>query len=862
MNDAPLPLRTDHSIEADFSGKSGLLCHAAVTRGAHAPLFATSAISCHAVVIAAASAPLAGRGTAVAAANDVGPSKGNTADAIAFLRLIAPQGPWIPMAIHAATEAPVVDTFMPEREGAAFAWISERQGSENLYFVVNEARGPLRKKPSKDDMALGRLLFADCDPKTPGPASDPAVAEERARIRARLEACDPPPTYIIDSGNGFQALWALAEPTPDLDAVEAANRWLQVMLDGDACWNRDRIARLPGTINIPAKAKIEKRRSRELARLVLARPERKYRLSDFSALLGEGEAPALLRFIRALPISTRMTDLIRGIDHPDHHYGSRSERVFAVLIAMIAAGCSDDDMRTIFLDRRWPISAHVLEKGGETCIRRQIKKARESVGKSAGDGALSPSKPVPSARAFIDKRYQQDGYQVLFCHKDDFYNYSGTQYSQLPDDALRAGIYEFLDKARTPGGLPFDPTARKVNDVIDALKAEAHLSPLTQPPCWLPGAHNDTDSAADLVAVSNGLIHLPTLALYPHTPLFFNLMSLDFAFDPDATCPQWHTFLGQLWPEPTDTKNKTKAEVEADATDKTASITCLQEIFGYVLSGDTRQHTIPMLVGPRRSGKGTIARVLTGLMGRANVVSPTLHSLSTEFGLWPLIAKPLAIIADARVGSKSDRNAITERLLSISGEDKQTINRKHKSYWTGQLPTRFLILANELLRFPDLTGALASRYVPLPMTISFLGREDTRLTDKLLTELPGIFNWAHAGWCSLQERGHFELPASARIMLRQLERLGSAIQAFVQDRCIVEQGATIIKGKLYEDYAQWCQTQKLDVCSLETFARNLRAAVPTVKSYRPQGGGTKGRPSCWRGLRLRRPEEEPEDEIE
>jgi hypothetical protein len=31
-----------------------------------------------------------------------------------------------------------------------------------------------------------------------------------------------------------------------------------------------------------------------------------------------------------------------------------------------------------------------------------------------------------------------------------------------------------------------------------------------------------------------------------------------------------------------------------------------------------------------------------------------------------------------------------------------------------------------------------SRYVPLPMTVSFLGREDIRLTDKLLTELkPG-----------------------------------------------------------------------------------------------------------------------------
>jgi hypothetical protein len=70
----------------------------------------------------------------------------------------------------------------------------------------------------------------------------------------------------------------------------------------------------------------------------------------------------------------------------------------------------------------------------------------------------------------------------------------------------------------------------------------------------------------------------------------------------------------------------------------------------------------------------------------------------------------------------------------------------------------------------------------------------------------------------------------------------------------------IIKGKLYEDYAQWCQTQKLEPTNLETFARNLRAAVPVVKSHRPQASGTK-RPSYWLGLRLCRPDEEPDEEI-
>jgi putative DNA primase/helicase len=459
------------------------------------------------------------------------------------------------------------------------------------------------------------------------------------------------------------------------------------------------------------------------------------------------------------------------------------------------------------------------------------------------DDVLSPAAPLVSARQFIAKRYRQDEHQILFCYNDDFYGYGGSQYTQLPDDTLRSEVYAFLDKAKTPGPkgamLPFNPTTKKVNDAVDALKAEAHLSPLIRTPYWLPNANRDADSAADLIAVANGLLHLPTMTLWPHTPLFFNLMALDFDFDPDATCPQWHAFLKQLWPE------------DAEAID------CLQEVFGYILSGSTKQHKIFLLIGPPRSGKGTIARVLTGLMGAANVAGPTLNSLSVQFGLQPLIGKALAIVSDARVGGSSrDRQTIVERLLSISGEDRLTIDRKYKTAWTGPLAARFLIISNELPRLPDASGALASRYVPLPLTISFLGREDIKLTDKLMGELPGIFNWAIEGWRRLQQRGHFKLARSAMAMLRQVERLSSTVRAFLDDCCVVEQGAMVDKDVLFNQYSAWCQGQSIGhPGTKETFATNLRAVLPTIKTIRPRGAAARKR--CWVGLRLLKTGEEP-----
>src|SRR4029453_8794245 len=107
--------------------------------------------------------------------------------------------------------------------------------------------------------------------------------------------------------------------------------------------------------------------------------------------------------------------------------------------------------------------------------------------------------------------------------------------------------------------------------------------------------------AEDIISCKNGLLHLPTVAMLPHTQQLFTYKALDFAFDPEAGTPwQWLNFLTQLWPG-----------------DQPA-IDTLQEIFGLCLTGDTRQQKAFLLVGPKRSGKGTIARVLTRLVGPAN----------------------------------------------------------------------------------------------------------------------------------------------------------------------------------------------------------------------------------------------------
>jgi putative DNA primase/helicase len=317
------------------------------------------------------------------------------------------------------------------------------------------------------------------------------------------------------------------------------------------------------------------------------------------------------------------------------------------------------------------------------------------------------------------------------------------------------------------------------------------------------------------------------------TPRFFSPNCLDFDFKFEAPEPaSWLAFLAQLWP------------------DDFQSVGTLQEWFGYCLTPDTRQQKILLLVGPKRSGKGTIARVMRGLVGVENVAGPTLSSLGTNFGLWPLVSKTVAMVQDARLSGRTDAAAVAERLLSISGEDALTIDRKFLPTLTAKLYARFMLLTNELPKLNDSSGALPSRMILLPLTKSWYGNEDTGLTDRLLGELPGILLWAIAGWQRLRERGHFVQPSDGKEMIGELGDLASPVGAFVRERCCVDANAETERSALFDAWWKWCIEQGREHHGdIATFGRNLRAAVPSIGSsqHRTDAGG---RTRLYKGIRL------------
>jgi putative DNA primase/helicase len=363
-------------------------------------------------------------------------------------------------------------------------------------------------------------------------------------------------------------------------------------------------------------------------------------------------------------------------------------------------------------------------------------------------------------------------------------------------------------------------TGGTVSNVVDHVRAYSAINGTVEPPAWLK---RGPVPARECAPMRSGIFHLPSRKVLPHTSDFFATTSLDFDSDPNAGPPlKWLAFLDQLWNDCPD------------------CVELLQTWFGYLLSADTSQQKILLLVGPKRSGKGTIARVLHRLIGLANVAGPTLASLASNFGLWGLLGKSLAIISDARLSGRSDQSIVVERLLRISGQDCVDIDRKFQTPLCCRLPARLMLLSNEVPRLNDASGALASRFLVLPVRRSFYGAEDRMLTDTLFGELPGILNWSIAGWDLLQARGKFTQPTVGQEMIDQLGDLASPVSAFVRERCIVHPGQRSSVRELYEAWRLWCSAAGRDPGTDATFSRDLSAAVNGIVRRRPRDGEGRG----------------------
>lgn len=389
-------------------------------------------------------------------------------------------------------------------------------------------------------------------------------------------------------------------------------------------------------------------------------------------------------------------------------------------------------------------------------------------------------------------------------------------YLEIDQKALTSAIYRtldgrsYIDKKGATATLYVD--TRLSANVREAMIHLCLVEEVDDLPFWLPsdeGDHYELPDPASLLPVSNGLLNWQTGAILPPTRRLVSTNCAAVEFDPLAAEPfSWDMFLDEIF--------------EGDCE----QIDLLHEVLGAILTGQHKYQKVYQLFGPTRSGKGTIGRMLVELLGIGAVASPKIRQIAKgSFGLQSLIGKSVAMVTDARLDRGEQTSALTEIMLTTSGGDIQTIERKYKDDFIGYLHAQWLLMSNEPILLSDLTGTVAKRMVLMETRRGFYGQEDPDLFDRdLRPEASGVLNRCLDGARRLASRGRFLTPTSIRNRQAEIVRETSTVAGFANE-CLSERGAAkTTKDEIYAAYNRYCVGHRRPRVTDNVFWRDLRAS--------------------------------------
>jgi P4 family phage/plasmid primase-like protien len=553
-------------------------------------------------------------------------------------------------------------------------------------------------------------------------------------------------------------------------------------------------------------------------------------------------------------------------------YDSRSENMFGVCRELARKGVPDDVIITLITNEAYAISGHVLDpeknkqhKGPVHYAQRQVTRAKAANAKSAaeeakaadaekpaqaqkaadagecgkppagddGDGSR-PLKPIFNKGAYSEMaRAYRDRVRptILVGPSGEFLAWEGACYRPIDAAMVDHEIHIFLEgsRLRIPRGR--GTTVIDTVDVLDTKTVNETRNALTRIqtisadkldlPCWLKREKGDLP-ANEIISFPNGLLHVPSGTMLPPTPRFFTRNALEFSYDPEAPKPtRFLQFLRETWGE------------------DLSCVQLAQEWAGYTLIPDNSHHKILVLTGVQRGGKGTYAHILESLVGKTNTSWPEANDLGEKFGGEALIGKSLAIVPEFDLDRTTPVKRIISRLKSYAGGDSFSVQRKNKQNWEGRPSTRVVILSNNVLSLPEASGAMAGRFMPLPIENSVFGKEDTKLGEKLKAELPGILLWAIEGWKQLKERGSFILGDASKYELDKISRSSSPLLGFMEDTFTFDprdKTAFTPRSALYPVYQRWAKANGYGVMGMQAFCNALEAATGRqLKLSRPAG---------------------------
>jgi putative DNA primase/helicase len=234
-------------------------------------------------------------------------------------------------------------------------------------------------------------------------------------------------------------------------------------------------------------------------------------------------------------------------------------------------------------------------------------------------------------------------------------------------------------------------------------------------------------------------------------------------------CPRWKQFL-----------------LEACGGD-IERVRFLHQIFGYCLTGDTREHALFFIYGPGGNGKSVFLNVLAGVIGSYAVTAAMDTFTASKADKHPT---ELAMLKGSRLVSASEteegRAWAESRIKSLTGGDPITARFMRQDFFSFQPQFKLVVTGNHKPVLNNVDDAARRRFNIVPFVHKPV-TPDRELERKLKEEYPAILRWAIEGCLDWQNSGLVR-PASVVAETNAYFSDQDLFGQWIEDECDFEPG--------------------------------------------------------------------------
>jgi putative DNA primase/helicase len=244
-----------------------------------------------------------------------------------------------------------------------------------------------------------------------------------------------------------------------------------------------------------------------------------------------------------------------------------------------------------------------------------------------------------------------------------------------------------------------------------------------------------------------------------------------------------------------------------------------------------------ILIGAGANGKSTFLRVLQHLLGDYAGTIPMQGLMEQKYGsqtndLAHLFGKRLAVASE---GEKGQRLA-ESKIKTTTGGDRISCRPLYGNLFQYVPEFKLWLGTNDLPTISGMDEAIwrRIRVIEFPITIP-PELQDKELVDRLISELPGILQWAMQGCIEWRKIG-LSPPASVLKSTQEYREDNDSVGQWIESACSLDATLRTSAKDLYNSYCEWCDSSSLEPLYSTKFGKELtRLGFETFRAKRGNG---------------------------